>query len=87
MMEFLALGFFERELKKSEIEVREPTGTEESPAPRDIVDLEVRSFGIKTLLLYKYHKISDTVCTREWYADHVRMARQCHNFKSCAEYA
>jgi len=35
-------GFFERELKKSDIIVHEPTGIEESPAPRDIVDLEVR---------------------------------------------
>jgi len=35
-------GFFERELKKSDIAAREPAGIEESPAPRDIVDLEVR---------------------------------------------
>jgi len=35
-------GFFERELKKSDIVAHEPTGVEESPAPRDIVDLEVR---------------------------------------------
>jgi len=34
-------GFFERELKKSNIVAHEPTGIEESPAPRDIVDLEV----------------------------------------------
>lgn len=40
-------GFFERELKKSDIPVHEPTGIEESPAPRDIVDLEVRhSIGV-----------------------------------------
>ena len=34
-------GFFERELKKSDVVIHEPTGIEESPAPRDIVDLEV----------------------------------------------
>lgn len=44
-------GFFERELKKSDIVAHEPTGIEESPAPRDIVDLEVSydsdTYGLK----------------------------------------
>jgi len=42
MLNVCLLGFFERELKKSDIEAHEPVGIEESPAPRDIVDLEVR---------------------------------------------
>jgi len=50
-------GFFERELKKSDIVAHEPTGVEESPAPRDIVDLEVRcgnDVNISLALLLKF---------------------------------
>ena len=51
-------GFFERELKKSDIVAHEPTGVEESPAPRDIVDLEVRCDSVvySVRLLLKFHK-------------------------------
>jgi len=45
-------GFFERELKKNDIAAHEPTGVEESPAPRDIVDLEVRFSDVRIVFFH-----------------------------------
>ena len=56
-------GFFERELKKSDIVAHEPTGIEESPAPRDIVDLEVRyNIAVWCVIVIKPPSLAKQAC-------------------------